>query len=225
MKSIRCIAYLTAAFSIRMSHAASQTEVVIDSFVSGGNGLDRDRGSEYSRWSGHHRRRKRFCDFCVDVGQWNCSRPIAHCIYWRRRRRRLLRWRRQRSIVFILWRHGLDRPDSRRYKRSIPLHFTSASSVPATLTIDVKNFGIGTALQVNLPQSPGILDVPFSSFPSSSVFSTVGYINLHFEIHGTGSFTIDSIMTTVPEPSVLSLIAAAAFARGFVRTRLNGQVS
>jgi hypothetical protein len=98
--------------------------------------------------------------------------------------------------------------------------FTSASSVPATLTIDVKNFGVGSALQVNLPQSPGIFDVPFASFPSTAVFHTVGYINLHFEIHGEGSFTIDRITATVPEPAALSLILSGSLWLGFYRRRV-----
>ena len=79
--------------------------------------------------------------------------------------------------------------------------FTSASNIPATLLIDVKNFGIGSTLQVNLPRNAGIFDIPFSSFSNPDVFSTVGMINLHFEIHGTGTYTIDHILA-VPEPCV-----------------------
>jgi len=95
--------------------------------------------------------------------------------------------------------------------------FTSASSVPATLTIDVKNFGVGAGLLVNLPQTPGILDVPFASFPSTAVFHTVGYINLHFEIHGAGTFTIDRISATVPEPAAVTLFLTAAMGLGYCR--------
>jgi hypothetical protein len=96
--------------------------------------------------------------------------------------------------------------------------FTSASNIPATLLIDVKNFGIGSTLQVNLPQSAGIFDIPFSSFSNPAVFSTVGMINLHFEIHGTGTYTIDDILA-VPEPCVPALLLPAMLALGLVRAR------
>jgi hypothetical protein len=88
--------------------------------------------------------------------------------------------------------------------------FTDASNIPATMTIDVKNFGVGAGLQINLPKSPGIVDVPFASFAAPAVFQNVGYINLHFEIHGVGTYAIDTIAATIPEPSALSLAAFAA---------------
>jgi hypothetical protein len=94
------------------------------------------------------------------------------------------------------------------------LHFTSASNVPATLTIDVKNFGVGAARHVNLPTIPGVLELPFSSFGSTDVFGNVGFIGLHFELHGAGVFTIDSI-TSVPEPSALLFVLMAAQGLGF----------
>jgi hypothetical protein len=98
-------------------------------------------------------------------------------------------------------------------------HFTAASPTPGTLTIDVKNSGIGSAVQVNLPQSSGILDVPFASFPSAAVFQTVGYINLHFAFHDQGLLTIDSILATVPEPTASALLLTAAIGLSFIRHR------
>jgi hypothetical protein len=90
------------------------------------------------------------------------------------------------------------------------------SNVPATLTIEVKNFGIGAARHLSLPQSPGILELPFDSFGATDVFHQVGFIGLHFEIHGAGTFTIDRI-TAVPEPSALQLGLFAATGMGVFR--------
>jgi hypothetical protein len=102
------------------------------------------------------------------------------------------------------------------------LVFTSTTNIPATLTIDVKNSGIGTALQVNLPATPGVLDLPFASFPSPAVFQTVGGVNLHFSFHDAGSFTIDTILATVPEPTGLMLLLSMAPAAGLFQRRARG---
>ena len=221
MKSIRCIAYLMAAFSIRMSHAASQADVIIDSFLTAQTASivigDRNTADGPGIIGGER-------DFVTFVlmsangivpGQLHIASTGGGGgdIFYDGDDN-------DPSFSSFGGMGSIDLTQGGANDR-FRFDFMSASSVPATLTIDVKNFGIGTALQVNLPQSPGILDVLFSSFPSPPVFSTVGYINLHFEIHGTGSFTIDSIITTVPEPSVHLLIVAAAFALRFVRTRLN----
>jgi hypothetical protein len=88
--------------------------------------------------------------------------------------------------------------------------FTATTFIPATVTIDVKNSGIGTALQLPLPATPGVLEVPFAEFPSPAVFQTVGGINLHFELHDAGSFTIDTILATVPEPPGFMLLLSMA---------------
>jgi hypothetical protein len=100
--------------------------------------------------------------------------------------------------------------------------FTATTFIPATVTIDVKNSGIGTALQVDLPATPGVLEVPFAEFPSPAVFQTVGGINLHFALHDAGSFTIDTIVATVPEPTTSSLMLLMASALG-IRRRSNVQ--
>jgi PEP-CTERM motif len=90
---------------------------------------------------------------------------------------------------------------------------TSVSSTSATLTIDVNQIGRSSTIQLNLPQTPGIWDIPFASFVRSPLvifssgvdFHAVGYINFHFEMNQGESVTIDNI-AAVPEPSTISLM-------------------
>ena len=92
---------------------------------------------------------------------------------------------------------------------------TSVALTSATLRIDIFSPGHGSSVQLNLPQSAGFFDVPFSSFvPHGDPFAfpvdfhNVGYINFHFEMSGGEAIVMDSVFaTTVPEPSTLTLIS------------------
>jgi len=92
---------------------------------------------------------------------------------------------------------------------------TSIANTAATLLIQVRSVNHGSSVQVNLPQTAGILDVPFSWFHYDSSpfafpvdFYNVGYINFHFEMGGRDLVVMDSVVaTTIPEPSTLALIA------------------
>src|SRR5262245_35471343 len=91
--------------------------------------------------------------------------------------------------------------------------------------VEVMSPSGGSGVRLNLPSAPGIFDVPFSSFSlpfpyvaSNRVdFRDVGFIELHFEMSGGDSVTIDRI-TAVPEPSCITLLALAGVV--LLRTRL-----
>jgi hypothetical protein len=73
--------------------------------------------------------------------------------------------------------------------------------------------GQGSRVTVNLPQTAGPFDVLFSSFQPVSPFSPVnfhqvGYLNMTFAMDFGESLTLDSIVTTVPEPSALATFCA-----------------
>jgi hypothetical protein len=102
---------------------------------------------------------------------------------------------------------------------------TSVGNTPATLLIQLRSLNHGSNLQLNLPQTPGLFDVPFSSFlPAGNSltypidFRDVGYIDFHFEMGGGGSIAMDSIIaTTIPEPASLAMFSA--FSLGFLVLR------
>lgn len=87
------------------------------------------------------------------------------------------------------------------------------------LWIYVRQFGLSSFYAMDLPRTPGIVDVPFSAFAreSSIIFSgpvdfrNVGYLEFHFETTAGASFELGPIMA-VPEPSVLALLLCAASA-------------
>lgn len=94
---------------------------------------------------------------------------------------------------------------------------TSIANISATLTIEVFSVNHGSSIQLNLPQSPGFFDVPFSQFlPHGPPFAypvdfhDVGYIDFHFEM-GTGDAVVmNSVIATVPEPWALALVSCLA---------------
>jgi hypothetical protein len=95
---------------------------------------------------------------------------------------------------------------------------TSIANTSATLLIDVFSVNHGSSIQLNLPQSPGLFDVPFSAFLSHGSpfafpvdFHNVGYIDFHFEMGAGDAVVMDSI-AVVPEPPSLALISLGSFA-------------
>lgn len=95
---------------------------------------------------------------------------------------------------------------------------TSVSGNSAVMQIQVFSVNHGSSVWVNLPQTPGIFNVPFSAFQYNGApfaypadFQNVGYINFHFEMGGGDSVVINSITTTtVPEPTALALVSCSA---------------
>lgn len=90
---------------------------------------------------------------------------------------------------------------------------TSAHNLGGTLTISVHNIGgFGSSLTVPLPTSAGNLDLPFADFQVDSLashpvnFADAGFIQLTLGLYPGESYTIDSVITTVPEPGTISLI-------------------
>ena len=89
----------------------------------------------------------------------------------------------------------------------------------AILSIDVFSVNHGSSIQLNLPNGPGLFDVPFSAFTAHGSpfafpvdFHNVGYIDFHFNMAGGDAVVLDSIITTVPEPSSLTLITSVSAA-------------
>jgi len=102
-------------------------------------------------------------------------------------------------------------------------YITSIANTSATLLINLRSPSHGSSVQVNLPQSAGIFDVPFVWFqPDSTMsypadFQNVGYINFHFSMVGGDAVVIDSVLATVPEPTALTLISCLSI--GFLVMR------
>jgi hypothetical protein len=105
---------------------------------------------------------------------------------------------------------------------------TAIASVSATMWIDVRSLSGGSTVQVNLPSMPGTFDVPFASFtlaqPASQPvdFADVGFVQIWFAMGGKEYVTMDSIVTSVPEPSGVSFLALASLV--LLRTRLISRV-
>ena len=107
---------------------------------------------------------------------------------------------------------------------------TSVSQSSATLSFQLLQYSGSTKaseFSMLLPTTPGIYEIPFSSFvfltdpfyqaTGPVDFHSVGYANLHFEMVKGESITIDNIIA-VPEPSVLALglgVAALLLRRRF----------
>lgn len=90
---------------------------------------------------------------------------------------------------------------------------TSIANTSATLLITLRSPYHGSSVQVNLPHRPGIFDVPFASFQQEGFmqypvnFRNVGYIDFDFVMGSGDSVVMDSVIATVPEPAVLTLMA------------------
>lgn len=104
---------------------------------------------------------------------------------------------------------------------------SSITSAPATLFFRVAQVSMSSTNSIILPQTPGTVDILFSSFthedlgifPSPVDFHHVGYLELQFEYGSGQAITIDSI-SAVPEPSTSSLLLAALLTTGgFIRSR------
>ena len=94
-------------------------------------------------------------------------------------------------------------------------NITSIASTTATLLIDVWSPFHESSLKVNLPHSPGVFDLPFAWFgqgvkyPANAPvdFHNVGLIDFEFVMGSGDAVVIDSVVTTVPEPSTLALVS------------------
>jgi len=104
---------------------------------------------------------------------------------------------------------------------------SSIMSAPATLFFRVAQVSMSSTNFIVLPQTPGTVEIPFSSFrhealgifPSPVDFHHVGYLELQFEYGSGQAITIDGI-AAVPEPSTsLLLLAALLTTGGFIRSR------
>jgi hypothetical protein len=100
---------------------------------------------------------------------------------------------------------------------------TSIANTSATLLITLRSPYHGSSVQLNLPQNPGILDVPFAWFQQENFmpypvdFHNVGYIDFHFVMNSGDAVVMDSVMATVPEPTALTLISCLSI--GFLIMR------
>ena len=100
---------------------------------------------------------------------------------------------------------------------------TSTANTSATLLITLCSVYHGSSVQLNLPQTPGIFDVPFAWFqklyfmPSPINLHNVGYIDFHFEMNSGDGVVMDSVITTVPEPATLTLMSCLSI--GFLVMR------
>jgi hypothetical protein len=104
---------------------------------------------------------------------------------------------------------------------------TSIAPSPVTLFIRVMQVQESSTNSIVLPQNPGVVDVPFSSFvheglgifPAGVDFHNVGSMEFYFEYGGGQTAAIDSI-TVVPEPPTASLFLLAIASSGwFIRSR------
>jgi hypothetical protein len=84
---------------------------------------------------------------------------------------------------------------------------TSIANTSATLLIDVWSPFHESSLQVNLPQSPGVFDLPFAWFRQGGTFPASFPVDFHNVGYIEFEFVIDSVITTVPEPSTLALMS------------------
>ena len=107
-------------------------------------------------------------------------------------------------------------------------NITSIANTSATLLITLCSVSHGSSVQLNLPQTAGIFDVPFARFQQESFmpypvdFHNVGYIDLHFEMVSGDAVVMDNVVATVPEPSALTLILCLSFGYLLMRRRRIG---
>jgi hypothetical protein len=98
--------------------------------------------------------------------------------------------------------------------------FTTANYAGGTLTMNVQNAGfVGSSISVPLPSSPGILDLPFAAFQTSSShpvnFADAGWVRVQLWLNYGDSYTLGSI-SAVPEPAVGAVLLIGA-AMGLIR--------
>ncbi len=112
------------------------------------------------------------------------------------------------------------------------INVTGATYGGGALSVTVRNINsFGSTIGVPLPSSPGVLDLRFADFqlgPSGVLhrvnFADVGYIQVRLGLYPGESYTFDSIVATVPEPSTAAvlLVAGATALCGRRRGSANG---
>jgi hypothetical protein len=109
------------------------------------------------------------------------------------------------------------------------LDFTAANTAGGSFTIWLQNIGgVGSVVNVTLPTSPRVLNIPFSAFQTDTFdgdtqpidFSDVGFIDLTLNMSAGTSLTMGPLeATVVPEPGAAAILmvgiaALACFRKG-----------
>jgi hypothetical protein len=104
------------------------------------------------------------------------------------------------------------------------LGITAARGTPVTLIVEVAALGL-SSLQVDLPTTPGPVDLPFASFikepfaSNAADFHSVGWIQFSFITEPGESVTVDDIVVTAPEPASAAVIIQLLFAESVYARR------